>query len=323
MLEAIKEFFLRLWRWLWRKKEEEIKEITPPPIMRWSTLEILSAPQHGKTSYLWALSHMARNLGLFWPRYACWPPDAAMDTSFRAMLTALDQRQLPTETSDSSRLGLSLLSMARWGDRRLFVEDDRDPVFGLTEGTATNSREVNWGVPIVWLLSLPDLGTEGAQFIDLQLENLVRARLRSGRSFEGKPLRLVIALTKADRIPGLPPDLRDYLKADPLAEVVEVEAASSNGGKKLVRPVPHFDDGEVEQYLKNLREIHQKVATWLATTLPGSLLARRAESNHIDLRFCLTSATGSDLRSNEHLAIPWRPRRVLDPLFWALELGCR
>jgi hypothetical protein len=290
-----------------------------PPL--WSSLELLGAPQHGKTSFLWALSYMARNLSLIWPKYACWPQSATWDICFRAMLAALDHRELPGETSSGSRLGLSLRGMGRWGDRRLFVEDDRDPVFGVSEGTVTNPREVNWGVPVCWLLSLPDLGTEEAQVVDLQLDNLIRARLRSARSFEAQPLRLVIALTKADRIPGLPPELRDYLKNDPLAEIVEAESVFSDGGEKSARPMLHFDERSVQLYLETLGGIHQKVAAWLATTLPGSLLARRADAHHITLRFCLLSATGSDLRNNGHLAIPWRPRRVLDPLFWALELG--
>ena len=300
---------------------------TPPPVAPdpplWSSLELLSMQKHGKTSFLWALSHMARNLSLFWPKYACWPQDAAMDASFRAMLGALEHRELPGETSTSNRLGLSLRGMDRWGDRRLFVEDDRDPVFGVAEGTTTNSREINWGVPICWLLSLPDLGTEDAQVVDLQLDSLIRARLRSARSFEAQPLRLVIALTKADRIPSLPPELRDYLKDDPLAKIVEAKSAFLGEDGEPARPALHFDERAVHLYLETLASIHQKVAAWLATTLPGSLLTHRADAHHITLRFCLISATGSDLRSNGHLAIPWRPRRVLDPLFWALELGCR
>lgn len=291
-----------------------------PPL--WSSLELLSMQKHGKTSFLWALSHMARNLSLFWPKYACWPQEA-MDASFCAMLGALDRRELPGETSTANRLGVSLRGMDRWGDRRLFVEDDRDPVFGITEGTTTNSREINWGVPICWLLSLPDLGTEEAQVVDLKLDSLIRARLRSARSFEAQPLRLVIALTKADRIPNLPTELRDYLKADPLAKIVEAQSAFSGEDGEPARPALHFDERSVRLYLETLAGIHQEVAAWLATTLPGSLLTHRADAHHITLRFCLISATGSDLRSNGHLAIPWRPRRVLDPLFWALELGCR
>jgi hypothetical protein len=298
---------------------------SPAPVLPplWSSLEFFGAPRHGKTSYLWALSYMARNLSLFWPKYACWPQDVAMDASFRAMLGAVDHREIPSETSASTCVGLSLRGMARWGDRRLFVEDDRDPVFGVADGTATNPREVNWGVPVCWLLSLPDLGTDEAQVVDLQLDNLIRARMRSARSFEAQPLRLVIALTKADRIADLPPELREYLKEDPLAAIVEAEALMAAGRGVPDRPALHFDERSVHLYLETLGGIHQKVAAWLATTLPGSLLAHRADAHHIDLRFCLVSATGSDLRSNGHLAIPWRPRRVLDPLFWALELGCR
>jgi hypothetical protein len=307
-----------------QRKEHEIGSGSPPVSPPWvSSLEFVSTAQHGKTSFLWALSYMARNLSLFWPKYACWPQDAAMDASFQAMLAAVKDRELPGETLTSTRMGLTLRDMARWGERRLFVEDDHDPVFSGAEGIATDSRKVNWGVPICWLLSLPDLGENEAQFVDLQLDKLIRERLRSARSFEAEPLRLVIALTKADRIPDLPPELRDYLKVDPLAAVVEAVSRFENGGEEPERPVLLFDERSVHLYLETLTTVHQKVASWLATTLPGGLLVRRADAHQINLRFCLVSATGSDLRSNGHLAIPWRPRRVLDPFFWALELGCR
>ena len=325
MLEIIRDFFQKARSQSSVKAERTSASLarTPPPPPLWSSLEFFSEPKHGKSSFLWALSYMARNLSLFWPKYACWPEDAVMDAYFRAILGALEQRQLPGETTVAKRLGLSLRGMARWGDRRLFVEDDRDPVFGIPEDAATSSREVNWDVPICWLLSLPDIGPEKAQVVDLQLDNLIRARMRSARSFEAQPLRLVVALTKADRISGLPSDLRDYLKADPLAKIVEAQSAFINDKEKPPRPALHFDERSVHLYLETLGGIHQRIATWFANTLPGSLLAHRADAHHITLRFCLISATGSDLRSNEHLAIPWRPRRVLDPLFWALELGCR
>ena len=283
----------------------------------------MSAPQHGKTSFLWALSFMARKLGLVWPEYVFWPQDDTTDESFRSMLRTMDHRELPAEATPSSQLRLSLRGMERWGDRRLFVEEGRDPVFGAVAEDGVSQREFNWGVPVCWLMSLPDLGTEDSQFVDLQLDNLIRTRMRSARSYEGEPLRLVVALSKADRIPNLPRELREYLKIDPLAAVVKAETALSEMGVEPDRPVLHFDSKAVQLYLETLWGVHETIADWLRTTLTGSLLARRADAHQISLRFCLISATGSDLRSNGHLAIPWRPRRVLDPLFWALELGCR
>jgi hypothetical protein len=266
---------------------------------------------------------MARKLSLFWPEYVCWPQDSADDELFRTMLQAMSHREIPSEGSAPSRLRFDLRGMERWGDRRLFADDDRDPVFGSGDTAPASQREFNWGVPVCWLLSLPDLATENSQVVDHRLDDLIRARLRSARSFEAQPLRLVIALTKADRLSNLPRGLREYLKEDPLAKVVKAEAALLDRGVEPDRPLLHFDSKAVQLYLETLWGAHEQIADWLRTTLTGSLLTRRADAHHITLRFCLVSATGSDLRSNGHLAIPWRPRRVLDPLFWALELGCR
>lgn len=300
----------------------------PPPPERpalGSSLELLSAPQHGKTSFLWSLSFMARKLSLFWPEYVCWPQDDASKKSFETMLQAMSHRELPVVGSASSRLLLALRGMERWGERRLFVEDDRDPVLGIDKDMPSSQRDINWGVPVFWLLSLPDIAMEDPQLIDHRLDEIIRARMRSNRSFEAQPLRLVIVLTKADRIPNLPRGLREYLKGDPLAAVVKAEAALSdmNPERRTEYPVLHFDSKAVQLYLETLWGVHEQITDWLRTTLTGNLLTRYADVHHITLRFCLVSATGSDLRRNGHLAIPWRPRRVLDPLFWALELGCR
>ena len=138
---------------------------------------------------------MARKLGLVWPEYVFWPQDAATDEAFRSMLRTIDHRELPAEATASSQLRLSLRGMERWGDRRVFVEDGRDPVFGAIAEDGASQREFNWGVPVCWLMSLPDLGTEDYQFVDLQLDNLIRTRMRSPRSYEGEPLRLVVALS--------------------------------------------------------------------------------------------------------------------------------
>src|SRR5215213_11148110 len=88
---------------------EPVPEPEPEPL--WSSLELVSAPQHGKTSFLWALSFMARKLGLVWPEYVFWPQDDTTDESFRSMLRTMDHRELPAEATPSSQLRLSLRGM--------------------------------------------------------------------------------------------------------------------------------------------------------------------------------------------------------------------
>jgi len=321
-----------MWTWL-----EKLLGRTPPrpkgpfgigqlPAPRKTTLEILASQGHGKTSFLWGLMYMTRRLSGVWPQYAGWSQDPETENAIQSLCQAMINRELPAEDASDRNYHLLLRSMQRWGDRRLLVKDDRDPVFGGANGAAPGGREVNWGVPVCWLLSLPNLGDDEAQLIDVRLNNLVRARLQSGWSFEAQPLKLIVVLTKADRIPNLPTELRRYLKDDPLAIDVKAEAELLAHGLRPGDSAFRFDDKAVrskESYLDRLWEIHGQIAAWLGSTLAGSLLERRAGAQHIDLRFCLVSATGSDLCSDGHMEINWRPHRVLDPLFWALELESR
>lgn len=323
-----------MWAWLEKLLRRTPRPLTkgkeppgdePPPPWK-TTLEILASPGHGKTSFLWGLMLMTRRLSGSWPQYAGWSQDPETENSIQSLCQAMINRELPAGDDGDRGYHLLLRSMQRWGDRRLLVKDDRDPVFGRLNGVSPGGREVNWGVPVCWLLSLPDLGDDEVQLIDVRLNNLVRARLQSGWSFEAQPLKLIVALTKADRIPNLPRSLRRYLKDDPLAAEVTSRDGLIAHIPKPALPAFRFDDEAVrlkESYVDRLWETHGQIASWVGSTLAGSLLARRADAQHIQLRFCLISATGSDLRSDGHLEVNWKPHRVLDPLFWALELESR
>lgn len=250
--------------------------------------------------------------------------DDKTEQQIRQLHIAMQQRKLPDQVQGTGGPSYDLLlrQMDRWGDRRLVLCDDRGAVFG-EDRAELEGRKINWGAPICWLLNLVDLDAIDAQLVDIQLNDLVRARLRSARSFEAEPLKLVIALNKADRLPNLPESLRRYLKADPLAAIVEAEEDLRGSGVEPGEPALRFDREAVGRYMETLRDVHEELASWLAQSLAGRLLVRRAAEHQLQLRFCLISATGSDLRAAGRLAIPWSPRRVLDPLFWALELESR
>jgi hypothetical protein len=300
----------------------EALAVAPAPA---TTFEILSRPGDGKTSYLWALLYVLRKLSWVWPQYLCWSEDGETEEEIRRLHTAIESRNLPESDGGASGRSYNLLlrQMERWGDRPLVLRDDRDAVFGEGAPESADGRDINWGVPICWLLSLSDLDTLDAQLVDVKLNDLVRARLRSARSLEAEPLKLVIAFNKADRLATLPATLRRYLKADPLAAVIESEREFQASGIEPGDPALRLDEQGMAGYLETLAGVHEEIAGWLGSTLGGRLLARRAEGHQLDLRFCVVSATGSGLATGGQLAIPWSPRRVLDPLFWALELESR
>jgi hypothetical protein len=296
--------------------------VVPAPA---TTLEILSRTGDGKTSYLWALLYVLRKLSWVWPQYLCWSEDGETEEEIRRLHAAMELQRLPEPNGGASGRSFNLLlrKMERWGDRPLVVRDDRDAVFGEGAAEAADGRGINWGVPILWLLSLSDLDTPDAQLIDVKLNDLARARLRSARSLEAEPLKLVIAFNKADRLATLPATLRRYLKTDPLAAVIESEREFQASGIEPGNAALRLDEQGMAGYLETLAGVHEEISAWLGSTLGGRLLARRAEGHQLDVRFCVVSATGSGLTTDGQLAIPWSPRRVLDALFWALELESR
>jgi len=292
-----------------------------------NVLEILAEPGHGKTSFLWGLTFMLRKLGLVWPDYLCWSPQSDTNQVIKAYHDAMNRREVPAPTLQENicRLELRLKGMERWGDRRLILEDGWDSVFPSERNANVKKREIDWGSPACWLLSLPDLEGFDAQDLDNRLDTLLRARQASARFLLARPLRLIITLTKADRM-NLPRNLRQYLKLDPLAamvtaekELFDPELGPDSRGLAPGHPSIQFDERAVREYLGKLLQVHEEISDWLGSTLTGRLLARRAAQQHVTLRFCLVSATGADLRSDSHLQIPWSPRRVLDPFFWSLE----
>ncbi|HVR08817.1 MAG TPA: hypothetical protein VMW75_12280 [Thermoanaerobaculia bacterium] len=300
------------------------------------TFEIFARPGHGRTSFLWAALFMLRKLNVVWPDYLCWPQDGATDEALKGILQRVHEGLLPSRSAvvgsdaegaaddgtepEAMRFLLVLHKMERWGDKGLAVWDRADPVFSPP---ARDGRAVacNWTAPAFWLVSLADLAEVEIEFLDMLFDNLVLARVRQGYGLRPKPFQLVVVLTKADAIPNLPLALRTYLKDDPLWHAVSGEvtlATLRQGSPAAVLPL---GPDQLKLYLGTLWRVHQEIQAWLDSTLSGHMLIRRAAEHHVELRFALISATGSGIASGQSLAVPWCPRRVLDPLFWAFELA--
>lgn len=279
-----------------------------------ATIEVFSQPGHGKTSYLWALLFMLRKLSLVWPDYLCWSQDEPTTLALRAVQEALIAGRLPAPAGDAARYSLALQRLDRWGRRPLIVWDRRDPVFSPGEADASSGEAPAWGAPALWLISLPDLDATEEQLIDLRFEELMRARMAAGRSSGRDPLKLIVALTKADAIADLPAALRRYLKEDRLGE------SQGAASPAAVAPTSIPESLSAQHYLATLWRVDAEIRTWLQQRAAGQMLLRRAAEYHVDPRFAIVSAIGSGIAGGKSNLLSWSPRRVLDPLFWALEL---
>lgn len=316
-----------LFDWLRHGREQQNGGITieppppplPPPGPLPPSLEIFSRSGHGRSSFLMALLFQLRRLNLVWPNYLCWPQDELTEAALKQIHEHVHHGRLPVSTIDSegTRYDLLLQGLERWGRRRLVVWDRPDPV--LSQSQTTLPQDLGWQATACWLLSLADLSAVDLQILDMTFDDLMRARRRTGHDSASQPLRLVVVLTKADALPDLPLTLRRYLKEDNISM-----ALSANDGllaeSKVGSPLLLRSPDALQQYLIGLWRVHEEIQRWMETMLSGQMLVHRAREHHVELRFAIVSATGSGLSTEGLLQIPWSPRRVLDPLFWALEL---
>jgi hypothetical protein len=287
------------------------------------TLELFAQQGHGKTSYLWSLLFMLRRLSSIWPEYLCWPRDESTASALSAAHEHLQRGHVPEATTpgDAIRYALLLQRMERWGRRLFDVWDRPDEVFSA-QGEPAVTTQTNWMAPALWLVSLPDLDSVQGELLDLLFDEMIRKRVAAGHALSPTPFKLVVTLTKADAISDLPVALRDYLKRDRLWERIgATELAPPPAGASGGIAAAGAGASSVQYYLAALTRVHEEIQGWLARRPAGHLLIQRAAEYHVQLRFAIVSAMGSGIAAGKSGRLAWTPRRVLDPFFWAMELG--
>jgi hypothetical protein len=312
-------------------KGNEVAMTSNPPS---TSVEVFAMPGHGRTSFLWGMLFMLRQLSRVWPGYLCWPLDEPTGRSLLDIHEKLRLGQLPdrwtSEGGQNCRHALHLRNMNPWGERYFVVWDWPDPVFAPERlGSTSESKPVDWNLPALWLLSLADLDEVKGRFLDLALDDLVRVRYASGEAARELPFRLIVVLTKGDAITDLPRELRCFLKEDPLAKAL---AAGPSGifrahdeinlSVSSHRERESYPEGDpLHAYFESRNLIDEVTRDWMSSNSAGRALLGRADDLGVDLKFAVVSATGSGFTSGGRLATAWSPRRVLDPYFWSLELG--
>jgi hypothetical protein len=123
-------------------------------------------------------------------------------------------------------------------------------------------------------------------------------------------------ITKSDELgtPGpaqLPPHLYNYLITDP----------ACNTSTDAIRDAY----ADIDNYMSELAHVSNEIRNWVSTLEGGPQLLALAENMNLELKFSIISglgcatAMGQEGKGNLLLG-QWKPYRVLDPLFWAMEL---
>ena len=278
-------------------------------------IQLFGFPQVGKSMYLDVLRLFLYDMDRVWTGYTA-EPITQIDLDHKEKLMAERRYGKPPGSTqkkerDQNEVYIMFLNqMARWQSRFLIMMDHPGEWFERIEEFPLREIPFLQHTPTaLMLVSLDNMRGSGRRIDDI-VTIYIRALEQSGVNFDKARRRLIIVFTKGDLIPDLPENINDYLISDTMwTEINSREYALK----------PQLDGQTMAEYVERMDRISQEIKTWIEYKVDGGITAvRLIKRKNIDVRFCVISATGQDVQ--EGLAeVQLRPRRVLDPFFWALE----
>jgi hypothetical protein len=278
-------------------------------------VQVFGWSQHGKTAYLTALTLMLMRMNNIWSRFSWAAVTEASQRKVQDVNIYEREGSMPPPTplgADDCYVML-LRKMGLWRNRSLLIRDCPGEIFEGIRVPLDQAPFLHRTRTLFMFVSMPDLlDPEGenrafeGRTMEMLMVSFLNTLQSNGIRLRGR--RVVVVLTKADRIRNLPPALRQYL-------VNDVLWAAANSPEPLGSP-----EIFMEGYLAAMRENEQAIRQWLRRIPHAKNFMQLAEEYGVDLRISLTSSTGGQATPGSGLSQRWEPRRVLDPFFWALEM---
>ncbi|MEM7128916.1 MAG: hypothetical protein AAF702_21465 [Chloroflexota bacterium] len=292
-------------------------------------IQMFGWTEHGKTVFIDVLRLILLDMRKLWPQYTH-QAITQLDMEHERVLRAqLRQGQMPESTQVRDRQQnevyiMQLDNMVRWGSRSLVIMDHAGEMFADFEVPVDEMPFLIKSPTTFLIISIPKLKqTQKGEAMDQLLNIYIQAMTQHKVNFRKTRRKLVVVLTMADIIPSLPINLKNYLTTDTVWEKIRSPKSS------------HMALLEMGAYVERMQWVSDEIKDWLqadADGAPGGAnLVGLIESNNIEARYSLISATGFDIETlnmsnvntiddSEHKkGIQLNPRRVLDPFFWALE----
>lgn len=281
-----------------------------PPLF----LQVVGWQQTGKTVYLDGLTHMLNQITVVWERYATMAATEESQERTRRLNILLETGELPPPTlsggSDQVYI-MCLLGMPRWGGRTLVLRDYGGELFQPMQFPDVEVPYVSQSPTVLMFVSLADK-MEG-RTMNMLLNNYIHTLLNKGIDIRKQKRNVVLVFTKGDKLHDLPASLRSYLTNDPLLTATQPSLATP----------PWMDAAALQGYLEKMNETSHEIREWMRRRDPGAQnFESLALQYQMNMRFTLVSSLGADVPPNKGIRQEiFAPRRVLDPFFWALELG--
>lgn len=282
----------------------EYREV--PPL--W--LATVGFPEHGKTTYLAALSLMLQNLTRVFPSLYFRELDNYTIDELRNIRKEAEKGKNPDATPKtmSRPMLLSVYNLPKTGSRCLVMYDVAGEVYrnlGEMETHVPSLKEVT----TTWfLVSLDDLESKSDKMTITELFNIYLTGMQSMRiNLRGR--NLIVVYTKADKLKHK--EIRSYLQSDPLQSLT----------------LPHVDHTIIskfnyDQYINSMEKMSIELEEFTRQRVPlGASFINMVRAQGMNLVFCVASALGdSPDTETRRLRVDATRYRVLDPLFWAIKL---
>ncbi len=281
-------------------------EIVPPFFV-----QVFGRPGVGKTVFLSALTLVMRKMANVWQGYNYAPATAPTLEMVEnvAKYEATGLMPNPTTLGVQEIYVMLLKNMSRWGGRTLVTRDCPGEIFTDLEVPVEQAPFLLNAPTTFMFISLYDLQKDSqGHSIDLLMTTYITTLMKHKINFKKERRKVVVVLSKGDIIPGLPPNLRNYLEQDPFWQAI-----NSRSQDKFM------DASTMQEYIETMHRVSDAIRNWVNETAAGKTFIQLAKERNIDLRFSIISATGSNPK-NGQMVEQLMPRRVLDPYFWALEL---
>lgn len=265
-----------------------------------TSIGLIGYTGHGKTVYITSLFYVLKFFQSNWSGYHYLCLDNEANTMVYERVRHFEENaELPPGTPINFPHPhlISYSNLPYFGDVRLTYYDVGGQVYENPASISDQGRFVAHADTIFFLLSITEFGPLWTSEIQKRLDIYVNAVKNSMRVETKQNQNLVVVLTKSDLIlPDLPETLQKFLTDGDYTQYHDLRAA-----------------------LAGMKTASKQIRQWLMEKQAGGFI-NLAESNFRRVEYCVVSATGSApvqgrLASKLN---PKDPRRMLDPLLWAL-----
>ena len=260
---------------------------------------------HGKTIYLASLMYTLEKFSSIWPRFYKQALNHESLETVKQNVQDLRSGRLPEMTKQNFPIPsiLCLNYVPSFSRKLMIIYDASGESFEIDSRIEKNASYVKKSQTVFFLISLNDLLTDekdGKEPLVDGMRNLLNIYMLGIRRLGGstKSQHLVVVYTKGD---VLQQALTDYPKTWDYVNGSELE----------------IQNWDMPSYCNNMRGVSEDLKDFTVNCLEAHEFYNMSVDNFMSVEYCLISALGN-APVDDKLANRISPRRVIDPLIWAL-----